>query len=447
MKHIGILVVCLSVAGCAPSTVPFKLQSGLFSGEDRVKDAEIVENNSQALAVDSEFKRLIALPEFEAQLAKYLAVEERYQSVKAAQGFTVSASGDLGAQSTQGSEGVLSVGLVGQKSLNLQSENDLVLSNIENEKKLISLDIQYSIDKIVAQEMLLSVAREHLEEIRTVTAKYRRLYQENKPALQAAITAGIVSSSEEFKFRKILSSYDRRLHEAETSYALLELQSDRYSGVLNEDITALSNKTPENLLDRAMSENDLIEVEKLNLQLAILENEMSLLDAQKKLQGTFVSRLASPVTEDDDITAFVGVNLTLPIFDGGAKDLQRTEKERLSDGIRSSIDAYIEKNNDAKKQLQKMNADATTSISMLVEEQALSNEIIADLETRLTYGGASISDLVSEMLSLADLEIQLIEKRRQLKQNILDYTSNYGISCSLTNSCNSLAWSAVFDEN
>ena len=50
--------------------------------------------------------------------------------------------------------------------------------------------------------MLLSVAREHLEEIRTVTAKYRRLYQENKPALQAAITAGIVSSSEEFKYIK-----------------------------------------------------------------------------------------------------------------------------------------------------------------------------------------------------------------------------------------------------
>jgi hypothetical protein len=94
-----------------------------------------------------------------------------------------------------------------------------------------------------------------------------------------------------------------------------------------------------------------------------------------------------------------------------------------------------------------MNADATTFISMLVEEQALSNEIIADLETRLTYGGASISDLVSEMLSLADLEIQLIDKRRQLKQNILDYTSNYGISCSLTNSCNILAWSAVFNEN
>ena len=66
---------------------------------------------------------------------------------------------------------------------------------------------------------------------------------------------------------------------------------------------------------------------------------------------------------------------------------------------------------------------------------------------RLTYGGASISDLVSEMLSLADLEIQLIDKRRQLKQNILDYTSNYGISCSLTNSCNILAWSAVFNEN
>ena len=444
MKKLINLALLFTIMGCGSSDFPVQLKNGTVRGEAIATNTKIAGNGSQLPYVGSEFQRLIALPEFEAQIAKYRAIEERYNSVRAAQGFTVSASGDLGVQNSQGSDGVLSAGLVGQKSLNLQSENDLALLNIENEKKLISLDIQYSIDKILSQEMMLSLSRENLEEIRAITTKYRRVYQENKSVLTAAITAGIVSYSEDFKLRKILSSHDRRLHEAEASYALLELQSKRYSDVLSEGIGSVAKEPAEVLLDRAVSEDRFVELEKLNLQLAVLDNEKSLIEAQKKLQGTFVSRLASPATEDDGLNAFVGLNLTMPIFDGGGKDLQILEKERLSDGVNASIRAYLEKNKDAKKQLQKMNEDIKISIEMLLEEQALSNEIITDLETRLSFGGASISDLISEMLSLADLELQLSDKRRQLKQYIIDYTSVHGISCSLTKSCNELVLERSF---
>jgi len=447
MKHLRNLALCFTMMGCGSSDLPFQLKNGTMGDDATVTDIKIAGNGSQLPYVGSEFQQLVTLPEFEAQIAKYWAIEERYKSVRAAQGYTVSASGDLGTQINQGSNGVLSAGLVGQKSLNLQSENDLVLLNIKNEKRLVSLDIQYSIDKILSQEMILSLSKENLEEIRAIIAKYRRVYQENKSVLNSAITAGIVSSTEDFKLRKILSGHDRRLHEAEASYASLELQSKRYSDVLSEGIGAVANESAENLLDRAISEDRFVELQKLNLQLAVLNNEKLLIEAQKKLQGTFVSRLASPITEDDGLNAFVGLNFTLPIFDGGGNNFQLLEKQKLVDGVNASIRAYVEKNNEAKKQLQKMNEDIKISIAMLLEEQALSNEIITDLETRLSFGGASISDLVSEMLSLADLELQLSDKRRQMKQHIIEYTSVYGISCSLTNSCNELGWSAVPNES
>ncbi|MDB0052818.1 hypothetical protein N9F04_03725 [Ascidiaceihabitans sp.] len=447
MKNLINIAVCFTMMGCVSSEFPFQLKNGPKGEEATVADIKIAGNGSQLPYVGSEFQQLVTLPEFEAQIAKFWAIEERYKSVRAAQGFVVSASGDLGTQNNQGSSEVLSAGLVGQKSLNLQSENDLVLLNIRNEKKSVSLDIQYSIDKILSQQMILSLSKENLEEIRAIVAKYRRVYQENKSVLTSAITAGIVSSTEDFKLRKILSGHDRRLHEAEASYASLELQSKRYSDVLSEGIGAVANESAENLLDRAISEERFVELQKLNLQLAVLNNEKSLIEAQKKLQGTFVSRLASPTTEDDGLNAFVGLNFTLPIFDGGGKNFQLLEKQRLSDGVNASIRAYVEKNNDAKKQLQKMNDDIKISIAMLLEEQALSNEIITDLETRLSFGGASISDLVSELLSLADLELQLSDKRRQMKQHIIEYTSVYGISCSLTNSCNELGWSTVLNDS
>lgn len=438
MKQLISITLFFTIMGCGSPDFPVQLKKGTASEEAIATNTNIAGNGSQLPYAGSEFQRLFALPEFEAQIAKYRAIEERYNSVRAAQGFTVSASGDLGVQNSQESDGLLSAGLTGQKSLNLQSENDLALLNIENEKKLIVLDIQNSIDKILSQVMMLSLSRENLEEIRTITTKYRRVYQENKSALTAATTTGIVSYSEDFKLRKILSSHDRLLHEAEASYALMELQSKRYSDLLSEGIGSVSKEPAEVLLDRAVSENRFVELERLNLQLAVLENEKSLIEAQKKLQGTVVTRLASPVTEDDGLTAFVGLNFTMPIFDGGAKDLQIIEKERLREGVNASIRAYRGNNIDAQKQLKKMNDNIKISIAMLREEQALFNEIISDLETRLSFGGASISDLISEMLSLADLELQLIDKQRQLKQNIIDYTSVHGISCSLTNSCNGL---------
>jgi hypothetical protein len=100
-----------------------------------------------------------------------------------------------------------------------------------------------------------------------------------------------------------------------------------------------------------------------------------------------------------------------------------------------------QRNSDSQKQLTRYLLDAKKTLAMLADEQKLSNEVVDDLKTRLGYGGASISDLVSEMMVLAELEFQVLDKQRELRSQVLEYASNYGIVCSLTGSCDSISGS------
>jgi len=39
---------------------------------------------------------------------------------------------------------------------------------------------------------------------------------------------------------------------------------------------------------------------------------------------------------------------------------------------------------------------------------------------------------------LAELEFQVVDKQRQLRSQVIEYAINYGLVCSLTNSCDAV---------
>ena len=443
MKSLLILAMALAVSGCATSVDPVALVKEKALGLSSNKfTAEPLPSMDEELAAPKGFGQLntlMQLPEFSGQVAQYAAVTKRYDATVAAQGFQISGSSDLGVRNSKGEEGVATASLAGQRSLNLQSENDLVLANIQSERDLVKLEIQSSVDRSLAQIMQADVSATQLENMRGIIKKYRDIYKENKPALDAAISAGIVSSAEAFKFRKTLANFDRRLHEAEAAHALLKINSQKYRDALDLNFAKLTHLTNDELISRALSAKELVEVDKLRLQQNILETQRALTETQSKLQGSFVSRITSPASGEEDWTAFAGLSLTLPVYDGGENDSLRAEKDELLESIYASIHAFTTQNSEARLQLQQAIDDAKISVAMLKEEEALTNEIIEDLKTRLGYGGANISELVSEMMSLADLELQLASKEQQVRQQIIDYSTNYGVACALVAACQKIS--------
>ena len=443
MKNIFLIFLLCSVAACAEQ---FDIsRHWTMSNLKSEADGQIIPNpnvqTEKVAAFDNDFSEVFKLPEMEVLLSKYKSAQLRYDATKASQGFKLTGSGDFGARNEANNEGVATASLTGQKSLNLQSENTLTLSILEGQKDLLKLDITSAIDKILGQVMSYELSQMHLDRMRLIYEKYKSMYQQNRPALDAAISAGVINSSENFKFRKTFANYDRKIHEADAAHALFELNVKKYIDAVKGKYTDISNLSADDIAGRATSEKDLLEISKLTKQASIFKSELALLEGQKKPQGSFVSRLTSPAAVDENWSAFVGINIILPIYDGGEKDLLIEEKLEQSKGVEASINAVQQRNSDSQKQLTRYLLDAKKTLAMLADEQKLSNEVVEDLKTRLGYGGASISDLVSEMMVLAELEFQVLDKQRELRSQVLEYASNYGIVCSLTGSCDSISGS------
>ena len=438
------VMLCL-LSACGALQNPFDTTASDFVVESDLKPSlpktSEAQHASEEERLVAELDELFSLPELNKLMAQYEAADAKLASVKASQGFTISGSSDLGARNTQNDEFIATASLVGQKSLNLQSENDLNLKILSYQKDMITVEIRKAIDNILGQVLNYEISLAHLQQMRTISDKYRKIYDENKPALEAAIAAGVVSSSEKFKFRKTLANNDRRLHEAEAANALLKLNIVSYQDKIPTKYLKVIGENNNQLASLALSSHELPEIEKLKLQVGALEAEQELIRAQKKPLGAVVTRLTSPASSDKDWTAFVGLNLTLPVFDNGEKSFLLDEKAAQINAIEASASNYLMKNNDSKAQLERFVQDAEISLAMLKEEQALSSEIIGDLKTRLGYGGANISDLVSEILALADLELQVADKERQVKSRVIDYAITYGTACVLSGVCDTIAGS------
>ena len=438
---IPLLLVVLSSCGTTPNVLKNFLGSGPEDVDEAPKNPVTHSEIVSLVSSNNEFARLLNTPEIETLVSSYKAAKFRYQSTEASQGFIVSGSGDFGARNEKNNEAVAVATLTAQKSLDLQSENSLSLEILEHQQELLLLDIRDAIDNVLAKVMAYELSGAHLERMRAIYDNYKSLYQQNRAALDAAISAGVINSSENFKFRKTLANYDRKIHDAVSAHELLKLNVQKYIDVVEPRYVDISSMSAQELALRATSTKNVSEIEKLNRQASILLAEKSLLEAQKKPQGSMVSRLTSPASADEDWSAFLGVNIILPIYDGGEKDLLVQEKIEQSKGVAASINSFKQRNADAQSQLERYLSDAETSLAMLAEEQSLSNEIIEDLKTRLGYGGASISDLVSEMLVLAELEFQVLDKQRELRSQALEYAANFKIACALTKSCDAISGS------
>ena len=172
MKNLLILAMALVVSGCATSVDPFAVlkEKALGASSDKPTEEPLpsVDEETAAPKGFGQLNALMQLPEFSGQVAQYAAVSKRYDATVAAQGFQVSGSSDLGIRNSEGDEGVATASLTGQRSLNLQSENDLALANIQSERDLLKLEIQSSVDRSLAQIMQTDVSAAHLEKMRGI---------------------------------------------------------------------------------------------------------------------------------------------------------------------------------------------------------------------------------------------------------------------------------------
>tara|TARA_B110000211_G_C14087799_1_gene557496 strand:- start:3451 stop:4806 length:1356 start_codon:yes stop_codon:yes gene_type:complete len=444
------LLGLISLSACVNPLTSF--QTNKKVDEAKIYSSNLIPSSNEDVplhkaSLDPRIKNLSGLPLIKSNFLKLKAAKKSIDTIKASQAFKVSSSGNLGIQDTISQKENLAVttSVVGEKAIYLYSEGKINLDIASTQRDIVKIDISLLIDSTIARLLNLTVLKSHASQFKAISVKYKKEYDENKALLNSAVDAGLVDSGQKFGFYKTLAKIDRQLHDNEAKLSLAELDVRRATeilGPLSFDVNLLDT---DKMLALATSPDKVIKFETIKLNKKILENEIQLISSQKQTKASFNTRVTSPTSSDGDWSAFAGVTLSLPIYDAGETDFLIAEKQALLGSLEAEITNLMDKEADNRLQLKKFLVDSQKTISMLQQEKLLSLEIIADLQSKLKIGSASISDIVSETLAMAEQELQVIEIEKNMKIKVLEYASNYGSSCALVGLCSDIYEELYFE--
>ena len=142
------------------------------------------------------------------------------------------------------------------------------------------------------------------------------------------------------------------------------------------------------------------------------------------------------MTNLDNSIGFLGLNITLPLRDGGKRNFEIEEKKIQISSLEQQKEEILRLNATAHLTLLNFETIYESRIALLDAQLENSEVIATDMELKLKAGAVSVADLATEKMNYFDLKSQIIALQFQRANEILNYHQALGYSCSLINLCN-----------
>ena len=377
--------------------------------------------------------QIIDQPDVQASITKLSSLNYSVQGAKAAfsTNITASADGGLIAEDTDASPAInpsinatrtLMDGGIKQSGLDIANLN-LKLAQYET-ALIIDEKLAFAIEANISQEYVTAV-NETFEEFE----KYYELQEEN---LQQAVSFGAVS----------------QLQMLNLSQRLLAIEAQKISvKELELNIKNLLQKSSDTTL---IIEDNFIDTDDLRSKIEastvpvltlskITENiaENRILSALGKGQMgvSTVGRLSKSSSVGIAIEAFAGVQVSIPIFDGGRLDAEvltlQTEKESIVTSNKATKKRIIE-GHDLLSLQQNLGFQKISLTRDQLEKATEKRRMNEDL---LVSGQINLSEIVESFIKELELKIELADNQLKTKLRQLDMLKNTGLVCSTISAC------------
>jgi outer membrane protein TolC len=377
--------------------------------------------------------QIIDQPDVQASITKLSSLNYSVQGAKAAfsTNITASADGGLIAEDTDASPAInpsinatrtLMDGGIKQSGLDIANLN-LKLAQYET-ALIIDEKLAFAIEANISQEYVTAV-NETFEEFE----KYYELQEEN---LQQAVSFGAVS----------------QLQMLNLSQRLLAIEAQKISvKELELNIKNLLQKSSDTTL---IIEDNFIDTDDLRSKIEastvpvlalskITENiaENRILSALGKGQMgvSTVGRLSKSSSDGIAIEAFAGVQVSIPIFDGGRLDAEvltlKTEKESIVTSNKATKKRIIE-GHDLLSLQQNLGFQKISLTGDQLEKATEKRKMNEDL---LVSGQINLSEIVESFIKELELKIELADNQLKTKLRQLDMLKNTGLVCSAISAC------------
>ena len=168
---------------------------------------------------------------------------------------------------------------------------------------------------------------------------------------------------------------------------------------------------------------------------SIAENKILNAMGKGQMGVSTVGRLSKSSSDDIDIEAFAGVQVSIPIFDGGRLDAEvltlRKEKESIVTSNKATKKRIIE-GHDLLSLQQNLGFQKISLTRNQLEKAIEKRKMNEDL---LVSGQINLSEIVESFIKELELKNELADNQLKIKLRQLDMLKNTGLVCLAITAC------------
>lgn len=302
--------------------------------------------------------------------------------------------------------------------------------NIDNAKLLYMQNVNRQLSEVLRAELSII----NFLKIKVVYEEQVKIYNDNLPLIETAVKANVISKTEALKLQQLKIRSDERYLTAKTASDAAQIVRNKYDLSEQDDFFVLDlQKWPQfesEKITKALPAYKLLET-----QILLIEQDIEAVEATFDPKISMAGTATANVTDLNKSIGFLGLNITLPLRDGGKRKFEIDEKKIQISGLEQQKDEIVQVNATALLTLKNFEIIYDSRMALL-DAQLENSEIIAsDLELKLRAGAVSVADLATEKMNYFDIKGQKAALEFQRMNEILNYHQALGYDCSLVNLC------------
>lgn len=326
------------------------------------------------------------------------------------------------------SDGGAQTALIDAANLNVTSSQITYKQNIN--KQLVEV--------IKADQAILN-----FQKIKSIYQEQLKVYSENLPLIETAVKANVISKTDALKLDQLKLRSEERYLNAKTLSEASTVVRQKYNLTDNDKFFKVDTSSWKSF-EKKVTKNNFTKIELIETQIKILERDIEAIKSTFKANVSFSGNATAKITDIDSSLGFLGLNITLPVKDGGKRNFEVEEKRFQISSLEQQKQEIILINKSSFNSL--MNFEKIYNLrSDLIDAQTGNSKIISeDMELKLKAGAASVVDLATEKMNFYELISQKVALEYQKVQEVIKFHQVLGHECGLTALCdqvNSLATS------
>ena len=438
-----LLLFTLSVAaGCAPN-IPFL--NGNFSPKITPKETAATplpkDNETKTdkkTNIDPRLKKIASSPSLLANEKNIRAAQKAVSIVQSQSETQVVASSNLGPRLDDDSvELDATTGLTMSKVINdggvLNAMTNAANLNVTASKLIYKQSINRQLIEVIKAEQTIV----NFQKVKSIYDEQIKVYSENLPLIETAVKANVISKTDALKLEQLKLRSEEAYLTAKTASEAAQIIRQKY-GLTDRDKFFEIGLEIWKSFEKKSTTTNLPNIKLIETQISILEEDMKAIQSSFKANVSFAGNATANVTEFDNSLGFVGLNISLPVKDGGKRTFEIEEKELQIAGLKQQKEDAILLNSTSFKALSNFETIYIKRLQLLETQAKNSKSISEDMELKLRAGAASVIDLATEKMNYYDLRSQKVALEYQKINEIIKFYEVIGRQCDLTALCDQI---------